>query len=109
MMRYRRVRDSKRLAFAALLAAAYVVLETYRLDLAISNRVYGIGGVLLGLFICSFPAANFLDLILFERLAALPPVPRGAQAWWIGQNFGVMLAGWLVVVVGTLHVVARLP
>ncbi len=84
-----------------LLAVIYGSLIYFWLGTARNNRLIGIIGVLLGLYICSQPAANAVDLLFFERGA----VRRLAKDWsgmgWLMLNLLVLLAGWLVIVIGT--------
>ncbi len=60
------------------------------------HELDGLIGVWLGLFICSHPAANFLDILLF----------RGDGGWhsplsWLTLNGFTMLVGFLLIVAGT--------
>ena len=58
----------------------------------------GIIGVLLGLFICSRPAANLLDL-LFTRRGQMASSEWSAIGW-LALNGVVMFVGWLVITIG---------
>ncbi|MGA2489189.1 MAG: hypothetical protein ABSF99_03240 [Anaerolineales bacterium] len=82
-------------------ALAFNLLVHFRPALTGNDEVNGQSGVLLGLFIAAFPAANFLDMLLFEL---------GAQRWhslqradlpWVILNLIVLFAGLVVIMVGT--------
>ena len=60
----------------------------------------GVTGVLLGLYVCAQPAANFLDLILFRRLVLQENTSRGSIAAWVAVNLFVLLVGWVAIFVG---------
>src|SRR5512143_3754432 len=64
-------------------------------------RLDGIIGVLLGLFICSRPAANYLDL-LFSR--GRTSSERSLFGWLI-LNGVVMFVGWLVITIGATRLI----
>jgi len=82
-------------------ALAFIPAGLFRPVLTGNDNLNGLSGVFLGLFIAAFPAANFLDMLLLEL---------GAQRWrsikrpdlpWVILNLFVLLAGLVVVVVGT--------
>ena len=69
-------------------------------------RFDGSLGMFLGLYICSHPAANMLDMLLFmtadtrERITA-----THSGQFWLVLNALTMLAGWVVIFIGALHFV----
>lgn len=63
-------------------------------------RVDGIVGVLLGLYICSFPAANGIDLIFAERGGLRRIFSRQSGFVWLALNAIVMIVGWFIIVIG---------
>ena len=81
-------------AFAYLGWQYYVPLLTGR------ALVDGSVGVLLGLYICSHPAANSIDLIFLDRLALRRVLSGRSAAGWLMLNALVMIIGWFVIVVG---------
>lgn len=85
------------LALAGLAAAAGA-------RLAIAQPVWeGSLTLLLGLFICSRPAAHAIDL-LFEDRQALYDVTRSRAGWgWLVLNLVVLLAGWALIMVGAIR------
>jgi hypothetical protein len=64
-------------------------------------------GVLLGLYTCSHPAANCIDLIFLERGAFRRATSEWTGVGWLALNFVVMLVGWMVLVVGTTQFTGR--
>jgi hypothetical protein len=89
-----------RLSLLLLPAAAYLAWQYYLPLASGRDGIDGGVGVVLGLFICSRPAANGIDLIFAERgsLRRVFSVPSGLV--WIALNALVMVAGWVVIVVG---------
>jgi hypothetical protein len=65
----------------------------------------GIIGVLLGLFICSRPAANMLDL-LFTRRGQSAASERSLMGWLI-LNGVVLFIGWFVITIGATRLIER--
>jgi hypothetical protein len=65
----------------------------------------GVIGVLLGLFICSRPAANLLDLLFYRRRA------RESSEWssigWLALNVLVLFVGWIVITIGATRLIDR--
>lgn len=61
-------------------------------------RLDGVIGVLLGLFICSRPAANMLDLLFSQRSQAAPS--EWSAIGWLALNVLVLVIGWLVITIG---------
>ena len=59
----------------------------------------GVGGVLLGLFICAQPAANLIDSLYRARYV------RNDESGWLPQlaNGLAMLAGIIVIILGTVQ------
>jgi len=61
----------------------------------------GLGAVLLGLYICSRPATNALNLLLYgSGLRSWNSLGRGDVAW-LALNFLVLVSGLTVIVTGT--------
>jgi hypothetical protein len=77
------------------------------------GRVFGVApldgslGVILGLFICSHPAANAVDVLFYERgeLHKLTSQWKGVQ--WLLLNLFTMIVGWLVIVIGAIQLSAQ--
>jgi hypothetical protein len=67
-------------------------------------RLDGAIGVLLGLFICSLPAANMLDL-LFAARRSQSSSSEWAMLGWLGLNLLVLFAGWMVITIGATRLI----
>jgi len=92
-----------------LIAIAYGIVIKLIPTLTGNSTLDGAIGVLLGLYICSHPAANVVDLIFFKRWAIMRSASNFAGFTWLFLNAAVFFAGWLVIVNGTLHLVVRSP
>jgi len=72
-----------------------------------ANNVDGVIGVLFGLYICSHPAANGVDLLFFRR-SVRPHFPsRRAFVLWLALNGLALLIGWIVIFIGTTRLIGR--
>lgn len=105
MDRRRRGHNTTVLWGLILLAMAYGGLLRYLHTLTGINIVDGSMGVLLGLYICSHPAANAVDLLFFERGALHQLSSEWSGIGWLALNFLVLLAGWVVIVIGATRLV----
>jgi hypothetical protein len=98
-------RNTNVLLGLVVLAAGYSGLLHSLGTLTGSGMLDGVISVALGLYICSHPAANAIDLLFLER-AALRQV---SSAWsglgWLALNGLVVLVGWLVIATGTTRLV----
>lgn len=101
----RRGRNSGVLWGLILLVIVYIGLLRYLGTLTGVTLLDGIIGVALGLYVCSHPAANGVDLLFRERRG----LPDDASAWsgvgWLALNLLVLVGGWLVIVTGTTRLV----
>ena len=88
------------------MAIAYSSLLSDRGTLTGMKTVDGAIGVVLGLYVCSHPAANAVDRWLFGRGAHRPSAPRGAEGAWLVLNLLALLAGWLVMFLGVIRLTA---
>jgi hypothetical protein len=86
------------LAGMALLAGAWVTVSILLGTITGRTQADGIVGVILGLYVSSFPARHFVDLLVYWKTEANRFSTRGALGWWIALNAAVLLAGWLVIV-----------
>jgi hypothetical protein len=97
-----RRRNYRTLGAVVVLAAIYIGWMYVQHSITDIPRLDGIIGVLLGLFICSRPAANMLDLLFTRR-------GRAAAEWsaigWLALNGLVMFAGWLVITIGATRLI----
>jgi hypothetical protein len=105
MMRQGRRRNFKPSGALILLAIAYCGLLFSQRTLTGRYKLDGMIGVLVGLFICSHPAANMLDMLLFGRVVSLQGSSKQSEAVWVALNVLVMLCGWIVIFIGTTRFV----
>ncbi len=96
-----RTRRSSTLWLLIVVAALYTALLFFRHTLTGAVRWDASIGVVLGLFICSRPVSNMLDLILFSRQLAPTFPSRRAEMWWVTLNVLVLLVGLAVLIGGT--------
>ncbi|MBM3135210.1 MAG: hypothetical protein FJZ89_08005 [Chloroflexi bacterium] len=106
MQQQRRGRNWQTLLMTILLAGAYGGWLYTQRTLTGTSRGDGIIGVLLGLYICSHPAANFLDLLFFSRGAQRQTSSLPSTIFWLALNLLVLLVGWSVIFIGATRLVA---
>jgi hypothetical protein len=103
-----RRRNYVTLTVLILLALAYrFLLGSQSGGLTGSNETDGILGVLLGLYVCSHPAANYLDLLFFGRTSLQVASSRRVLIVWAGFNLLTLLIGWVTMVLGTTRFFTR--
>ena len=105
--RDRHLPNTPRLCALLVAAATYLAWASYLRPVDGAPLVDGTIGVLLGLYICSHPAANGIDLIFLERGAFRRVSSRWSGISWLALNAHDMFAGWLVIVAGATEVFAR--
>ena len=93
------------LGLVVLLALAYGGWLYFQRTLTGSYRLDGVVGVLLGLFICSRPAANMLDLLFTWRYQAT--TSEWSAMGWLALNVLVTIVGWIVITVGATRLIDR--
>jgi uncharacterized membrane protein YGL010W len=101
MEQHRRGRNIKILWVLILLGITYSGILHYQRTLTGMDEVDGIIGVLLGLYICSHPAANVVDMLFFRRGARHPFSSKRSAVLWLALNMLVLLIGWIVIFIGT--------
>jgi hypothetical protein len=92
--------NSDILAVLLVPAAAFLAWQYYLPFMSGQYKVDGVVGVLTGLYICSFPAANGIDLIFAERGNIRRIFTRRSGFLWLSLNTVVMIVGWFVIVIG---------
>jgi hypothetical protein len=102
-MEQRSLRKFTLLVLLNLACLAYLGLVTILHVTTGSARLDGSIGVFFGLFVCSRPAANFLDMLLFWRSARPPGWTWQTLALWLALNLATLLLGWAVIVAGATH------
>ena len=96
-------RKTKLLWSLILLAAVYSLWFDQRHRLTGNHTIDGAISVLLGLYICSRPAGNAIDLLFFERTAFHRIVSEWSSIKWLALNILTLLLGWIVIYLGTTH------
>lgn len=100
-------RNMARLWVLTLLGTAYSSLLYYQRTLTGTIKVDGIIGVVFGLYICSHPAANVVDLLFSGRGGRRAFSSTRSAVFWVGLNVLVLLVGWIVIFFGTTRLVGR--
>ncbi len=93
-------RNTKVLWGLVLLALAYSSAIHYLHALTSMPMLDGGLGVALGLYICSHPAANAIDMLYLERYSLQQIASDRSLAGWLALNLLVLLAGWVVIFFG---------
>lgn len=73
--------------------------------LAGSDTRDGVVGIVVGLYICSHPAANAVDVLFADRFAFRRVMSMRFATAWLLLNVLVLLTGWAVIFVGVLRFV----
>lgn len=103
-------RNTLLLAGLIMLGGLYTGWLTYFNGLNGSNRLDGTLGILLGLYICSKPAANMLDILLFMRADLRENiVSTNRGRIWLLFNLLTGIAAWGVIFSGVLRFVRHTP
>jgi hypothetical protein len=104
-MEQERGRNYKTLSIVVVLAMLYIVWMYVQHTITGMSRLDGTIGVLLGLFICSRPAANMLDLLFTQRGHAASS--EWSAIGWLTLNGVVVFVGWLVITIGATNLIGR--
>jgi hypothetical protein len=93
----------------ALIAVAAVYSFWFQQARSLSGNptIDGAFNVLLGLYICSRPAGNAIDLFFFERSPFHRIVTEWSGVRWLLLNVLTLLMGWIVIYLGTTHLTSR--
>ncbi len=94
------------LAFAVV-GSIYCLLISSQWTLTGINHLDGIIGVILGLFICSRPAANLVDMFFYRRGLPYPFSSNRSVGLWIVFNILVLLIGSIAIFTGTTRFIGR--
>ena len=100
-------RKTKLLWALILLAAIYSLWFNQRHSLTGNPILDGTLSVLLGLYICSRPAGNAIDLLFFERTAFHRIVSDWSSIKWLALNILTLLMGWIVIYTGLSYLTSR--
>ena len=71
------------------------------------NNLAGIIGVLLGLYICSQPAANLMDMLFYRRVFRHQFSTKQSVVLWLALNVLVLLIGGIVMFIGTTRFLGK--
>ena len=71
------------------------------------NRLDGIVGVVLGLYIASHPAANLVDMLFYRRGVQYHFSSKRSVILWLSLNVFVLLISGIVIFVGTTRLITR--
>jgi hypothetical protein len=100
MTEYQHSRSLTRLWAVGLLGVVYGAVFAVRPSLLGRPLLAGSVGVLLGLFICSQPAANAIDLLFYGRVGRYLEYSRQSEIVWLLVNIVVLLVGLAVIIIG---------
>jgi hypothetical protein len=96
------------LVLMLIVAGVYVAWLGYFGHITGSSRLDGSIGILLGLYICSHPAANMLDILLFMTPDTRESLISIRFNWlWLFLNLLTAFAAWGVIFTGILRFVAH--
>ncbi len=107
MDQIQRGRKIKTLWALILLGIAYSSMLYYQRTITGTDFADGIIGVLLGLYICSHPAAHLVDMLFLGRGGRRQFSSKGSAVSWLALNMLVLLTGWLAIFIGTTRIVGR--
>ena len=88
------------------LGIVYIFLMYYHGVLTGRDQVDGVIGVVFGLYICSRPAAYFVDLLFFKQETQYKFTSK-RRLLWLVPNLLVMLIGWSTIFIGVTRLVVR--
>lgn len=100
-------RNTKMLWGMILLAISYSSLLRHLHTLTGTPMLDGYIGVALGLYICSHPAANAVNMLFFERAALRQLSSEWSGVRWLALNLLVLVTGWMVIYIGITRLVDR--
>ena len=95
--------EKKPLLVQLMLALAYAVPMLTLGTLTQNGVLDGAVGVLLGLYVCSLPARNAVDLTFANRFVPGRVWRSRAGKVWLGLNGLVVLAGWTAILLGMVQ------
>jgi hypothetical protein len=104
------VRNLPVLGILIMFACLYTGWVAYFGTLTGNTRMDGSLGILFGLYVCSQPAANMLDMLLFMTADTREGITatRSGQ-FWLALNALTLLAGWVAIFSGAMRFVQRSP
>ena len=103
MKRPQHARHITLLGVMILVGMAYLALLYFNHPLTGTYKADGIVSVLVGLYICSHPVANGLDMLLYRRYLPMRKTSGSVEFLWWALNAAVLLTGWWVISVGMVR------
>ena len=94
------------LSVLAVVGIAYSSFLYSRGTLTGRSHLDGIIGVVLGLYICSHPAAHLIDMLFYRRGSRYPFSSRRSAVLWLALNMLALLISGVVIFVGTTSLIA---
>lgn len=90
-----------------LIAMAYGGLLLWLRTFTGNPLMDGAIGIVLGLYICSHPAANAIDLLFFQRYSLQQFISGWSGLGWLALNLLALLMGWLMIATAAARLAAR--
>jgi hypothetical protein len=90
-----------------LMAMAYGGLLLWLRTFTGNPLMDGVIGIVLGLYICSHPAANAVDLLFFQRYSLQQFISGWSGLGWLALNLLALLMGWLMIATAAARLAAR--
>jgi hypothetical protein len=95
------------LLILVVLGIAYSGLFYSQRTLTGTNHLDGIIGVVFGLYICSHPAANLVDMFFYRRDIRYEFSSKRSVVLWLTLNILVLLIGGIVIFIGTTRFIGK--
>ncbi len=99
--------NNKVMCALVLLGIAYSGWLHYQGTIMGTATADGVVAVLFGLYICSHPAANLVNLFFFRRKGRGQDLSKWEAVSWLTLNILVLLVGWMVIFMGTTRLIGR--
>jgi len=95
------------LALLPVVAAAYCLVLFEGWSPTGRHLLDGIIAMALGLYICSFPAANMIDILFYRHASTTRRVSGWSGAGWVSLNLVALAAAWLLITTGVWRAALR--
>jgi hypothetical protein len=95
------------LSILGVLGIAYSGLVSSQHTVIGMNHLDGIIGVVLGLYICSHPAANLVDMFFYRRGIRHQFSSKRFALLWLALNVMVLFIGGIVIFTGTTQLIGK--
>ena len=100
-------RKIKMLCAFSLIGIAYSIFLNSQYTLTGKDTLDGVIGVVLGLYISSYPAAGLVDLFFFRRAVWNQFSSNRSMVFWLVINTVVLLIGCIVIFFGTTRLIGK--